>query len=224
MIGKGALGIWMAIDPAGEANFNEWYPRQHLPERLSVPGFLRGRRYEATGGAPPYFTLYEVAGPEVLSSGPYLERLNDPTPWTRRTLPSFSVMVRNAYALVAASASDHVQRHLMTVRIKPDSGRGPAVRAWIDGEADAAVGRLAGVAGHGLYVSEMGATSVLTEERRLVGGEVAAAPPFLAICEVTDQGREGALRDFWISWARSIGAEVTPDIYRLMYGLGWLQV
>lgn len=224
MIGTGALGIWMHIDPAGEADFNAWYPRQHLPERLSVPGFLRGRRYAAVGEAPPYFTLYEVETPAVLGSAPYLERLNDPTDWTRRTLPSFRVMVRNAYALLAASAPDRAQRHLLTVRIKPDSGRGPAVRTWIAGEGVAMASALDGVSGCGFYVSETAASSLVTEERRLVGGEVLAAPPFLAVCEVADPSAEAALRQAWGAWARRLGTEATVDLYRLMYGLGWIQV
>jgi hypothetical protein len=55
VIGRGLLGIWMEVDPAGLDDFNAWYRRQHVPERLSVPGFLRGRRWEALEA------LYETA-------------------------------------------------------------------------------------------------------------------------------------------------------------------
>ncbi len=44
MIGGAVLAIWFDVDPSGEHEVQTWYPRQHLPERLSVPGFLRGRR------------------------------------------------------------------------------------------------------------------------------------------------------------------------------------
>ena len=93
MIGDAALGIWMDVDPAGLDDFNAWYRRQHLPERLSVPGFLRGRRYQTTGEGPVYFTLYETADAAVLSSAAYLERLNNPTDWTRRALPRIRARV-----------------------------------------------------------------------------------------------------------------------------------
>lgn len=47
--------------------FNEWYDHQHLPDVLSVPGFLRARRYRCapdTAGQPSpwsYLAVYEIA-------------------------------------------------------------------------------------------------------------------------------------------------------------------
>jgi hypothetical protein len=221
MIGAAALAIWFDVDPADEAELDAWYPRQHLPERLGVPGFLRGRRYGAVDAGPRYFTLYEAADATVLSSPAYLERLNNPTDWTQRVLPTFRRMTRNAYRRLAAGAGDRVERHLQTVRIKPDSGRGPAVRAWLEGDGAAALGALPGVAGAGFYLSETGGTSVVTAERRLVG-EVLSAPPFLALVEVADAGAGPALSEFWQASARKLAAEVTVDLYRLLYGLAWI--
>ena len=107
MIGDAALGIWMDVDPAGLDDFNAWYRRQHLPERLSVPGFLRGRRYQTTGEGPVYFTLYETADAAVLSSAAYLERLNNPTDWTRRALPTTGASKQRSGA---NRASDRIPR------------------------------------------------------------------------------------------------------------------
>jgi hypothetical protein len=42
-----------------------------------------GRRHKAVSGAPGYFNFYMVETPEVLTSKPYLERLDHPTPMTR---------------------------------------------------------------------------------------------------------------------------------------------
>src|SRR5688572_20922735 len=125
MIGHAALAVWFDVDPAGWDDLEAWYPRQHLPERLSVPGFRRGRRYAALEAGSAFFTMYETEDVGVLSSAAYLERLNNPTDWTRRVLPSFRRMVRNAYRLLVASAPDVVEPRLVTARIKPDSGRGP---------------------------------------------------------------------------------------------------
>lgn len=229
MIGAAAIGIWMTIDPAGEADFNAWYPRQHLPERLSVPGFLRGRRYAAVdaGGAraarngPPYFTLYEVETVDVLTSAAYLERLNNPTDWTRRVLPTLSVFVRNTYRRLTETPGDPTAAHLVTVRIKPDSGRGPYIREWMERDGAGEAAGQPGVAATAFYVSESGGTSVMTEEKRIIGGEALAAPPMLALCEVGDAAAAPPLREFWTAWGRRLAAEVTLDTYRLMYGLGW---
>ena len=222
MIGTSALAIWLTLDPAGEEGFNNWYPRQHLPERLSVPGFLRGRRYRAAGGAPPYFTLYELADARVLSSPAYLDRLNNPTDWTRRVLPVIRGAVRNGCARLATSEPDTVEPHLLTVRIAPASGRGPAVRAWLAGEAAATLTALPGVTGAALLEQETGGTAVVTEERRLFGCEVLGGPPWVALCEVADPGAEAGLREFWRAWGTEIAAEATVDFYRLMYGLRWI--
>jgi len=223
MIGESALAIWMELDPGGEQDFNAWYPRQHLPERLAVPGFLRGRRYEAVGAAPPYFTLYELADPGVLTSAPYLERLNDPTGWTRRVLPVIRRAVRNGTRRVAASPRDSAERHLLTARLEPAAGRGPAVRAWLAGDAVRALTGLPGVTACALLEQETGGTSVVTEERRLFGGEVLGGTPFVALCELADAGAEAGLREFWRAWGAGIAAEATVDLYRLMYGLAWLR-
>jgi hypothetical protein len=222
MIGHGALGIWMDVDDSRAEDFNAWYRGQHLPERLSVPGFLRGRRYEVVGTGPRFFTLYETADGAVLSSAAYVERLNNPTDWTRQSLPLIRRMVRNAYRRIAAAPANGAERHLVTTRIQPASGRGPTVRAWLGEEGAAALGAVAGVAGFSAWETETSGTSVTTEERRIVGGEVVAAPPFLALCEVAGLEAGTALREFWSAWQTNLAAETRVDVYALMYGLAWI--
>ena len=51
-----------------------------------MPGFLFGRRHKSISGAPGYFNFYLVETPEVLTSKPYLERLDNPTPMTRKIM------------------------------------------------------------------------------------------------------------------------------------------
>jgi len=91
---QGILSIWNEY-PADELAFYErWYMTEHFPERLGVPGFLRGRRYRAIDADRTYFTFYELESPEVLFSNAYIARLNDPTAWTTRTMQSWSSMFR----------------------------------------------------------------------------------------------------------------------------------
>jgi hypothetical protein len=222
MIGRAALGIWMQVQADGLDDFNAWYRRQHLPERLSVPGFLRGRRYECRGNGPRYFTLYETAEAAVLSSEAYLERLNNPTDWTRRALGRITGMVRNAYGAIATSDTDATTSHLLTVRVQPHSGRGPYVKAWLAEQATTALAGVGGVAGWAAYESETGGTSVMTEERKVMAGEVVAAPPFLALCELRDAAASPRVVEFWQSWATRIAADAAIDGYGLLYGLAWL--
>ena len=87
--GLGVIAIWNDIAEEGRANFYEWHDREHIPERVGIPGFLRGRRYIALSGTPEYFTLYEVRDGSVLTGPDYLARLNSPTEWTSRSVQHF---------------------------------------------------------------------------------------------------------------------------------------
>jgi hypothetical protein len=93
--GTGVIAIWHNLQEAVRPDFYEWHNREHMPERLAVPGFRRGRRYRALEGGPEYFNLYETADVGVLSSPAYLARLNDPTVWTRRVVSGFRDVARS---------------------------------------------------------------------------------------------------------------------------------
>ena len=86
LLGSGVLAIWNGIADTAEAEFVRWHVREHIPERVGLPGFLCGRRYAAVDGHPKYFNFYETVSTEVLNSRVYRDRLNNPTPWTRRVV------------------------------------------------------------------------------------------------------------------------------------------
>jgi hypothetical protein len=92
--GLGVVAIWHDLLPEATDEFYEWHGREHMPERLGIPGFRRGRRYIALDGAPQYFNLYEADSAQVLSGQDYLQRLNAPTPWTRQVVASFRHVAR----------------------------------------------------------------------------------------------------------------------------------
>ena len=85
----GILAIWHDVDDAIGDDYERWYFTEHLPERLAVPGFVAGRRYEALAGEPRFLTYYEGEEPGVFRSPAYLARLGDPTPLTTRVLRHF---------------------------------------------------------------------------------------------------------------------------------------
>jgi hypothetical protein len=87
---QGVLVIWNDIAEAWETEFLNWHVREHMPERVALPGFLRGQRYIAVEGTPKYFNFYEATDAAVFSSNAYRERLNAPTPWTRRVVTHFA--------------------------------------------------------------------------------------------------------------------------------------
>ena len=94
---NGILAIWNDCARGREASYEEWYQDEHLIERVSISGFLVGRRYEAVAAQaaiPDHF--YEVERPEVLSSAEYRERLAHPTERTKAIMrDGFQNMNRN---------------------------------------------------------------------------------------------------------------------------------
>jgi len=73
----------MDVDPAKEAIFNEVYDKEHIPNLLKVPGvksvtrltqqplemFIGGEKKRIVAeGEPRYTAVYEIDGPEVLTS------------------------------------------------------------------------------------------------------------------------------------------------------------
>lgn len=105
--GERVLFICNDIPAEQEADFNDWYIREHLPERADgLPGFNRGRRYEAVGEATPrYLAFYEVDGPEALSSPEYLALVHDPDPRSRRHIPAFRNAARTILSVTASAVA-----------------------------------------------------------------------------------------------------------------------
>ncbi len=95
--GKGLLALWNGVDPARAAEYDLWHTREHVPERVAVPGMLSARRYVAGNGPlPQYLTLYDLEDIGVLTSAPYRRLLEQPTPWSRSMRPSFRGFLRLA--------------------------------------------------------------------------------------------------------------------------------
>src|SRR5947208_12513380 len=61
--GNGAVDGVGRRTPDKEAEFNRWYNEEHLAERLAIPGFLNGARYEAVKGGPKHLAVYELESP-----------------------------------------------------------------------------------------------------------------------------------------------------------------
>jgi len=102
--GSAFLAIWHDIADGQHGEYIEWHTREHMPERLSVPGFRTGKRLHAPEAARYVFgTIYAGDDLEVFRSPGYLARLNNPTPWTAAVAPSFQNFLRVACERVASA-------------------------------------------------------------------------------------------------------------------------
>src|ERR1700692_1092287 len=127
LAGKGMLLTSMDIDPSDEAEFNRWYDREHLLERVAIDGFLEARRYVAHQGSPKYLCLYSTATFEVLDSPAYREKLAHPTDWSKRTTARFKNMIR-AVARITISRGQGRGAALGIIRLRPSAGGEESLR------------------------------------------------------------------------------------------------
>ncbi len=121
MAGKGMLLTSMNVDAAHEAEFNRWYDREHLEERVAIQGFLEARRYVAHDGTPKYLSLYSTETFEVLDSPAYRTALANQTSWSKANIARFQNMIR-AVARITISRGTGRGAALGIVRLRPAGG------------------------------------------------------------------------------------------------------
>jgi hypothetical protein len=121
---KGILAIFHDCRAGREAEFEAWFQGEHLQERLAVPGFLFGRRHEAISGSCGYFNFYVVESPAVLTSKPYLERLDNPTPMTQRIMSEVFLNMNRTVCWRTLRRGDFRGAYAVTARFdrEPDAG------------------------------------------------------------------------------------------------------
>ena len=189
---RGLMAFWANIPPEHERTFLEWHNTEHIPERVAVPGFKLGRRYRVASDTDRFLMCYDTKSADILTSKPYLEALNAPTPRTRQALTWFRDPLRNLYSLEDSSgeAGPTAAPVLATLRI--DAGKGPAATqsnsldpAELATAAHAATSsdliRLA------IYRVDPAGAGVSTGERAIHGAAVEEAGTLIWI-ETTDLG------------------------------------
>jgi hypothetical protein len=118
LAGKGMLLTSMDVDAADEAELNRWYDREHLEERVAIPGFLEARRYVAHEGAPKYLSLYSTETFEVLDSPAYRTALANQTDWSKANIARFKNMIRSV-ARITISRGQGRGAALGIIRLRP---------------------------------------------------------------------------------------------------------
>jgi hypothetical protein len=136
MAGKGMLLTSMNIDAAHEAEFNRWYDREHLEERVAIKGFLEARRYVAHDGNPKYLSLYSTETFEVLDSPAYRTALANQTAWSKSNIAHFQNMIRGV-ARITISRGTGRGAALGIVRLRPAGGE-DRLRAALQEQLDPA--------------------------------------------------------------------------------------
>lgn len=130
-IGEGILAIWTDVLPEHEATFEDWYNRQHLPERRGAPGFLSAARHRAIAGRPRFLAWYRTESPATISAPGYRKLLDNPTPESRAIMPHFRNTIRTVFA-VRARAGRGTGGVMATLRLRASPAREAALDRWIE--------------------------------------------------------------------------------------------
>jgi hypothetical protein len=173
MLGKAAVAMWWDIAPEMKSEFEHWHSHEHMPERLAIPGFLRGTRWVALSGEPSYFVIYEVTQLATITGGAYLERLNNPTAWSRKMMPHHRNMVRSL-CRVRASFGGGLAHALATVRFSPSAHSAKALTKWLTADAIPALPTREGLTAANLLESVPIARTQQTTEQQIRGHDTRA--------------------------------------------------
>ncbi len=98
--GRAVLAIWVDIDPEDDAALNHWHSREHMQERVSCPGWLRGSRLKGVERPGRYLMLYDAETAAAFDSETYYARLHNPTALSRAIFPKFREPWRTACSVV----------------------------------------------------------------------------------------------------------------------------
>jgi len=183
LAGEGVVAIWNGIAPEGRTEFFEWHNREHMPERVGIPGFRRGRRYIAKYGTPEFFTLYEAESPEVLVGQDYLNRLNNPTPWTQRVPPMFFRDTSRGVCRVKLSLGVGQGGYMLTLRFGAQDGREAELEKYLRHSALPPLADIVSVVGVHLCIADKSGSAIETAERR---GRKVDVPDWLIMIEAAE--------------------------------------
>lgn len=205
---RGILAIWNDCRPGREAEFEQWFQGEHLEERLSVPGFLFGRRHEAISGSSAFFNFYVTDTPAVLTAKPYLDRLNDPTPMTRRIMTEVFMNMCRTVCRRSARLSNMRGAFAVTARFNetPDE---PALSASLQAFADDPA-----IASGEIWIAADVPGAPMAAEERLRGGDRK-----ISACLMVDTLRQSDAERLGVAMAGQFPA-ADVGVFRVLCQLG----
>ena len=235
----GMLLTSMDIDPADEADFNRWYDREHLQERVAIEGFVEARRYIAhetflryrsirvsVEGAvddrwnvpqepfPKYLSLYSTETFEVLDSPAYRTALANQTEWSNTNIARFRNMIR-AVARITISRGHGRGAALGIVRLRAAPGSEQKLRGELRDALDPK--QLDGVISMHLIESDAALSRPLTDHP---SGSAAGAGDWFTLIDATDEKAVwAAVAACFADGAPFHSQIISAGIYHLMWDL-----
>lgn len=182
LLGRAAVIVWNDVTEEGRQGFYRWHDKEHVPERLSIPGFRRGRRFMRPRHSPQWLTMYEADDLSVLTSARYLARLNAPSPATVAALEHFRNTSR-AVCRVVHSVGSSTGGHVLASRLRVVDDRREAMCRHMRDVFARAIESTGIVACH-LYAADRSASYADTAES---GTRAFDVPEWVVLCEATNE-------------------------------------
>jgi hypothetical protein len=213
MAGKGMLLTSMNIDAAHEAEFNRWYDREHLEERVAIDGFLEARRYVAHDGNPKYLSLYSTETFDVLDSPAYRTALANQTAWSKTNIARFQNMIR-AVARITVSRGTGRGAALGIVRLRPSAGSEDKLRSALREELDPA--ELDGIISMHLIESDPALSKPITDDPSAPNP---GAGDWFVLIDATDASTVPSAAARFLGNAALKPLVISSGVYRLMWDI-----
>ncbi len=216
--GKAMLVVFTESKPSHERDLNEWYNREHIDERINLPGFHRARRYVAVKGSPKYLATYECDSVADLATPAYLARLAQQTPWSDRVTGRFTRFHRLTL-VIKVDLTHGVGGLLATVRFTPAPGMRSALIQWLREALEHAVGR-PGMVGAAAGENEVEVANAPLQEKSRDNPKAEDAEWVVMLEGTDEQAVATAARAFKLAALKKFGVTKAPVVgtYRFLFG------
>lgn len=218
--GKGMLITLTEVKPADETEFNEWYNREHIDERIGLPGLLRARRYVAMKAIPKYFATYECESVDDLATPAYLQSLGKQTAWSQSVMARFTHFDRLTLR-IQLDRTRGVGGALTVVRFAPDMRKRNALAAWLDDTALPKAIARPGMLGAAVGENDLDVANAPLQEKSMDHPKALDAEWVVLLEGADPKATAAAARDgFRLATLKRFGVTKAPTVgtYRLLYG------
>ena len=117
---QGMLFVATDVAAQDEADFNQWYDREHVEERVRIEGFLSGTRYQSLNGGRKYLGLYKTESLESFTSAAYHAAFTCQTEWSVANLQKMQSPMRRVCAISAVVGLGNAS-HLAIITLPQDT-------------------------------------------------------------------------------------------------------
>lgn len=218
--GKGMLITLTQVAARDERDFNEWYNREHVDERVNLPGFHRARRYVAVRATPKYLATYECDSVADLATPGYLRLLANQTPWSKSVMARFTHFQRLTLR-IQVDQTHGIGGALAMVRFVPDPRRRKALVDWLSEHSLPKLIRRPGMIGACAGENDLEVAHAPLQDKSMDHPRAEEAE-WIVLLEAADVAAAGAAARlaFTAARLRPFGVEAPPTVgtYRFLFG------